>query len=129
MRPLLANRKPEISYRNGFSEFSLSHSRTDIPCWFLAHGVVALSVMIHIALLLIFGRLCKTTLAERSPTSYLPSQIGRRRENFLGLSVMFLRQITMYKPNQWQRLTEQRHGADRPRRPLAPGFSFRSPYS
>jgi len=96
MRPPLANRKQEIFYRNGFIAFSLSHGRTDIPCWFWAHGVVALLLMIPTALLLIFGRLWKTILAERSPTSYLPSQIGRRRENFLGLSEIFLQRITMY---------------------------------
>src|SRR5262249_32122419 len=99
MRPSLANRKPVISYRNGFIACSLSRGRTDIPCWFWAHGVVALFLMIPTALLLIFGRRWKTTLAERSPISYLPSQIGRRRGNFLGLSEKFLQQITMRKPN------------------------------
>jgi hypothetical protein len=62
--------------------------------------VVALLIMIHTALLLIFGRLWRTTLAERSPTSYLPSQIGRQRGNSLGRSVMFLRRINSlaYEP-------------------------------
>src|SRR6266545_5546995 len=98
MRPSLANRNQEIFYRNGFIAFSLSHGRTDIPCWFWAHGVVALLIMIPTAQLLIFGRHWKTTLAERSPISYLPSQIGRRRGNFLGLSEKFLQQIPMRKP-------------------------------
>ena len=53
--------------------------------------------MIHTALPLIFDRRWKPTLAEHSPTSSLPSQIGRRRGNFLGLSVMFLLQLAVHK--------------------------------
>src|SRR5262249_15069256 len=64
---------------------------------FSAHGVVVLSRMIRTALLLIFGRLWKPTLAERSPTSSLPSQIGRRRGNFLGRSEMLLLQLAVHK--------------------------------
>src|SRR5262245_22352406 len=97
MLPSLVNRKPGISCRNGFIAYSLSHGPTDIPRWFSAHGAVVLSRMIRTALLLSFGRLWKTTITEHSPTSSLPSQIGRWRENFLGLSVMFLLQMPIHK--------------------------------
>src|SRR5262249_36399989 len=56
--------------------------------------------MIRTALLLIFGRLWKPTIAERSRTSSLPSQIGRRRGNFLGLSVMCLLQNGFVSSNR-----------------------------
>ena len=95
MRQLLANRTPETSCRNGFIACSLLHSRTDIQrsCW--ADGVVVLLLMIRTALLWIFGRLWKTTLAERSPTSSLLSQIGHRRGDTLDRFVMFWLQMPM----------------------------------
>src|SRR5262249_50178808 len=96
----LANRNPETSYRNGFTAYSLSHGRTAIPRWCWAHGAVVLLRMMRTALLLIFVRLWKRTIAEHSPTSSLPSQIGRRRENFLGLSVMFLLQNGFVSSNR-----------------------------
>jgi hypothetical protein len=37
----------------------------------------------------------------------LPSRIGGRRGGFLGLSVMFLPQLTMNKGIQWGKRTEQ----------------------
>src|SRR5262249_37808543 len=100
MLPALANRKPGTSYRNAFIAYSRSHGRTDIPRWCWAHGAVVLSRMIRTGLLLIFGRLWKTTIAECSPTSSLQSQIGRRRGNFLGLSVMFLLQMAVHNASK-----------------------------
>src|SRR5262245_56504283 len=100
MRPPLANRKPGISYRNGFIAYSLSHGPTPILRSFSAHGVVVHSRMIHTALLLIFDGLWKRTLAERSPTSSLPSQIGRRRGSFLDRSVMFLLQLAVHNASK-----------------------------
>ena len=88
--PVLANRKLETSYRSGFIACSLLHRLSDMPrsCW--AHGVVALLRMIRTVLPGIFDRRWKMISAGRSPTSSLPSQIGRRRGSFLGLSVMLL---------------------------------------
>ena len=65
-------------------------SSMDIPPLFLVHGAAVLLRTILTVLLPILGMLWKTTFAERSLTSCLPSQIGRRRGNSLGLSVMFL---------------------------------------
>src|SRR5262245_50613131 len=107
MRPPLANRNPGISYRNEFIACSLSHGPTAILILFSAHGAVVLSRMIRTALLLIFGGLWKPTIAEHSPTSSLPSPIGRRRGNFLDRSVMFLLQMPMHKVIYGKKLTER----------------------
>jgi hypothetical protein len=125
MRPSLASRKPETSYRNGCIVCLLSHGRMDMPRSCLAHGAVVLSRMIRTAPRWIFGRLWKTTIAEHAPLSSLPSQIGRRRGNFLGLSVMFLLQRTMHKAIQGEKLTEQDPGADGGQRPLRSRFRAR----
>jgi len=89
----LASRRPGTSCSDGFIACSLSHGRTDTRRWFSAHAVP--SRMTRSALPLISGRLWKATIVERSPRSCSPSQTGRRRENFLGLSVMFLPQMIM----------------------------------
>src|SRR6266446_5392268 len=94
MRPPLVSQKPETSCRNGYIACSLLHRHTDILCSCWAHGAVVLSPMMPTVLLSIFGRLWKTILVEHSPTSSLPSPIGRRRGNFLGLFVTFLLQMT-----------------------------------
>ena len=88
MRPTLANRKLETSYTSGFIACSLLHRRSDMPPSCLALGVVELLEITRSVLPRIFGRRWKTISAGRSPTSSLPSQIGRRRGSFLGLSVM-----------------------------------------
>src|SRR5262245_15537144 len=125
MHPSLANRKLETSYRNGFIACSLSHGHMDIPrsCW--VHGVVALLRMIRTVRPRIFGRRWKTTIAGRSPTLSLASQIGRWRGNFLGLSVMFLLQRTMHEALEGEAPTEQGHGAACLQPSLLPRSRFR----
>lgn len=82
--------------QNGSFACSRSHGRTDMPhsCW--APGVVVRLRLIRTARRGIFGRRWNTTFKERSPTSSLPSQIGRRRGHFLGLFVMCLLHMTRH---------------------------------
>src|SRR5262245_39350033 len=75
--------------------------------------------MIRTALLLIFGRLWKTTIAKRSPTSSLPSPIGRRRGNFLDLSVTFSLLMPMHEFIRGEKLTAALPSAGISRRALA----------
>jgi hypothetical protein len=68
--------------------------------------------MIRTARLGIFVRPWKTTLAERSPKSSSPSQIGHQRGNFLGLSEMYLLQMPLHKAIQGEKRAEQSTAAD-----------------
>jgi hypothetical protein len=77
--------------------------------------------MIRTALPSIFGTRWKMTSAERSPTSSLPSQIGRRRGDFWGLSVMFSLQATMHEAIQGEKPTELVHGTHYVQRPFRSG--------
>ena len=93
MHPELGNRKPRSYCGNVFTACSPSRRLTDIARSFLEPGAVVPSRMIRISPLPIFGRLWRTTLTERSPTSSLPSQIGLPRKNFWVLFEMCLLKI------------------------------------
>src|SRR5262245_29809794 len=105
MRQQSANRNPVTCCKDGFTGYSRSQKVSAIRHLFSAHGVVVLSLMIRTALLLISGRLWKTTITERSPTSSLQSQIGRRRGNFLDLSVTFSLLMPMHEFIRGEKLT------------------------
>src|SRR5262245_3017077 len=93
MRLRLDSQKPETYYNDGFIVCWLLHGPTDIRRLFSAHGVAALSPMIPIVPPSIFGKLWKINSTERFPTWCLQSRIGRRKGNFLGLSVRFSPQL------------------------------------
>src|SRR5262245_17589775 len=93
MRLRLDSQNPETYYNDGFIVCWLLHGPTDIRRLFSAHGAAALSPMIPIAPPSIFGKLWKMNSTERFPTWCLRSQIGRRKGNFLGLSVRFSPQL------------------------------------
>ena len=125
LRPSLVNREPETSCRNEFIACSQSHGHTIILRSFLALGVAALLPMTLIAPLSIFGGLSKTTLAERFPTLSLRSQIGRRKGNFSGLSVMFLLKMPLHEGYPGRQTDETRLFRRLWKRSLSSKLSFK----
>ena len=84
-----ANRNPATCCRNAFIGSSRSQrlSATRHSC--SAPGAAAPLATIHIARPWISGKLLRTTFEEHFPTSYSPSPIGPRREDFSDRSGMF----------------------------------------
>src|SRR5712691_4666121 len=102
MHLILGNRRPGICYRSESIAFSPSHRHTDIRCSSWEHGAVVLSPMTLAAPQPISGTRWKTTSVGCFPKSYLPSQIGPQRGEFLGHSAVcsLSRQMSDKKTNK-----------------------------